>query len=294
MQILCATDFSEPAARAADVAGAMARGFQVPLHLVHCASDWQLFADPLLMLNDSLVNAWQSKLDTEAQRLRDTGVEVTTEFRRGQASHELITAASGLPVKMIVTGATGAGLADRWLLGRVAERVAESATVPVLVIRKDAPMLQWLGGEKPLRLLCGVDTQNFSSAPLVMVREFGRLGALEVEALPLREDKRGVLESLLPGQSPAEETSRAIDPEWRSEIRERAEMLLGVPLSQVHPSQPSRHPDHELARLADETEAGLIVVATHQRHGWQRLTHSFSRGVLAHAATNVLCVPADG
>jgi len=67
--------------------------------------------------------------------------------------------------------------------------------------------------------------------------------------------------------------------------------VLGSEPAHVHPARLSRHPDPELAHLADERGAGLIVVGTHQRHGWQRLTHSFSRGVLALAATNVLCAP---
>jgi nucleotide-binding universal stress UspA family protein len=293
MQILCATDFSEPASRAGDVAAAVARAFRVPLRLVHCASDWPLFAEPMLMLNDSLSTAWKEQLEKEAMRLSAPGVEVVTEFRRGEASHELIAAASEQPVKMIVTGATGTGLAERWLLGRVAERVAESATVPVLVVRKSGPLLAWLSGEKPLRVLCGVNLQHSNSAPLLMIRELGGLANLEVEALHLHDDKRGLLGSLLPGHGHAGETGSAAESEELCAVRDRMKDVLGQVPARVHPARTSRHPDHDMAHLADEIEAGLIVVGTHQRHGWQRLTHSFSRGVLAHAAASVLCVPAD-
>jgi nucleotide-binding universal stress UspA family protein len=45
-------------------------------------------------------------------------------------------------------------------------------------------------------------------------------------------------------------------------------------------------------QLAEERTADLLVVGAHQRHGLLRVVHhSFSRHVLAHASTNVLCVP---
>jgi len=187
MQILCATDFSEPASRAADVAAALARSFRLPQRLVHCVSDRPLFAEPMLMLNNSLSAAWQPHLEKEAARLQRDGVAVVTEFRRGEACHELIAAATQHPVKLNVTGATGSGLAERWLLDRVAERVAKSAPVPVLVVRKPPALDSWLTGEEPLRVLCPVDLHHPGDAPLQMVKELRSHGAVEMETVQLRE-----------------------------------------------------------------------------------------------------------
>ena len=48
-----------------------------------------------------------------------------------------------------------------------------------------------------------------------------------------------------------------------------------------------------LAETAEEVQADLLVVGTHQWHGLKRVSHrSISRGVLRHAPMNVACVPA--
>ena len=61
----------------------------------------------------------------------------------------------------------------------------------------------------------------------------------------------------------------------------------------VHVRSVAGLPAAEFLHTADEQRSSLLVVGTHQRHGWQRLkAPSFSRNVLAHASTNVLCVPA--
>jgi nucleotide-binding universal stress UspA family protein len=50
--------------------------------------------------------------------------------------------------------------------------------------------------------------------------------------------------------------------------------------------------DVHLTQLADEAEADLLVVGTHQRAGVSHLWQgSVSRGVLHHAHCNVACVP---
>lgn len=51
-------------------------------------------------------------------------------------------------------------------------------------------------------------------------------------------------------------------------------------------------PDAQLVGMAVEAQADLIVVGTHQRHGFSLLGESsVSRGILRHAPMNVACVP---
>lgn len=289
-QILCAIDFSGLSIRGADVAAALAKALGLPLRLVHVASEWPIAPDAVPLVDQ--MEVWREQLAAEVKRLSDTGVEVTSDLRYGVASRELVAAAIERPTKLIVIGSIGHGMADRWLLGSVAERVAESAPVPVLVVRDPAPLLAWLKSGQPLRLLCGVDFTLSSEAALVAIKEWDRIGLLEVEAVHLREERHSRVTSLVGGASRPEEATPSIDVELGRDVWDRVSRILGQPPVKAHVSCTGRHPDHELARLAEAREAGLVVVGTHQRHGWQRLTApSFSRGVLAHASTNVMCVP---
>ncbi len=77
MQILCATDFSKLAMEASDVAAAIAKKLNLPLCLMHCGQDWIVMGElPVVEPDDK---AARERLASEAERLRVTGVEVTTE-----------------------------------------------------------------------------------------------------------------------------------------------------------------------------------------------------------------------
>jgi nucleotide-binding universal stress UspA family protein len=126
----------------------------------------------------------------------------------------------------------------------------------------------------------------------VALRDLHGIGSLEIEIVHLREERRSQFVSLLAGSSRPEEAGPSAEVELGRDLWDRVTHVLGEPPAKVHVSRVTRHADHEVARFAEERKAGLVVVGTHQRHGWQRLVaHSFSRGVLTHASTNVLCVP---
>jgi nucleotide-binding universal stress UspA family protein len=221
----------------------------------------------------------REQLKREADRLRATGLEVVEEFRHGNASPEIIDAAAGQPTKMIVLGSVGKGMAERWLLGSVAERVAEGAAVPTLVVRQPELLLDWLSGADALRLLCGVDLTASADAAVAALQTFVVLGRVEIEAayVPPPED---------PIAAKDQQVIRQRD------VWERLHAILGDVPVKVHVRDVGGQPAVEFLRTADEQQSGLIVVGTHQRHGWQRLkAPSFSRSTLAHATTNVLCVP---
>lgn len=278
MQILCATDFSQAAMAAADVAAALAEKLQLPLRLVHAAQDYILMGDlPVFVPDDQLV---REQLKNEAERLRACGVQVAEELRHGNAGFEIIDAAAEQPTKMIVLGSVGRGMAERWLIGSVAERVAEHAAVPTLVVRQAELLRDWLRGAATLRLLCGVDFTASADAAIAALQTFVAQGQVEVEAAYVRP-----LEDLIFGREQQEARQRDV---W-----ERLHAILGDIPVKVHVRDVTDLPASEFLQTADEQKSGLLVTGTHQRHGWQRLkAPSFSRNVLAHALTNVLCVPA--
>lgn len=278
MQILCATDFSQPAMAAADVAAALAKKLCLPLRLVHAAQDCIVMGDlPVVMPDDQPV---REQLKNEAERLRATGIPVTEDLRHGSASFEIIDAAAEQPTQMIVLGSVGRGLAERWLVGSVAERVAESAAVPTLVVRQGELLLDWLQGDAALRLLCGVDFTASADAAIAALQPLVAQGQVEVAAAYVRP-----MADASAGHEPQDTRQRDV---W-----ERLHAILGDIPVKVHVHDVAGQPAAEFLHTADEQKSGLLVVGAHQRQGWQRLSaHSFSRHVLAHAVTNVLCVPA--
>lgn len=283
MNLLCPTDFSEAATEAANVASALAVKRGLPLKLVYCAANQFVGAEiPVVCAEDRSAPV---ELEGEARRLSASGADVSASMLVG-VEHDEIVRAARPDAEMIVMGATTRGGADRWLMGSVAERVAESAPMPTLVVRTASALLAWLREGRPLRVLCAVDFSVSADAAVAAVGQLMRAGPVELEVAHISD-----AEDLLDDASPGKGASKLRESLQR-DVWERIQQVLDVPTVKVHIQGSSGNPATELARLADDLGADLVVVGTHQRRGLKRLTSaSFSRRVLKLAHTNVLCVP---
>ena len=76
-------------------------------------------------------------LSSTRRQLEARGFRVTTETRRGPASHEINQVVR--PDDVVVMATHGRGGLRRWLLGSVAEEVVRHSPVPVLLVRADHP-----------------------------------------------------------------------------------------------------------------------------------------------------------
>ncbi|MDP1589107.1 MAG: universal stress protein [Prosthecobacter sp.] len=278
MSILCATDFSKSAQAAANVAALLAKKLNLPLRLVHCAKDCVVMGDlPVMEPDDRLLI---EELEAEADRLRAASVVVVEELRHGVAEYDLVSAAKEQATELIVLGSVGKGVAERWLVGSVTQAVAENAPVPTLVVRDTTKLLSWLGEGVALDLLCGVDLAGSSDAAVAWVKKLAGIGRVQACAVYVEPMDEAHL-------SAEEQVNRQRD------VWEKAHAILGdLPLT-VQVLEAPGQITQEFLKLAGEQSPALIVIGTHQRHGLQRLkSASFSRRVLAHATTNVLCVPA--
>lgn len=279
MNILCATDFSGPALAAADVAACLAKKLNLPLHLVHCGPEWIVAGD--IPLPAPVDESLKSRLDAEAKRLASDGLEISTEYVQGGASWEVAQVAANHGSKLIVLGSTGLGRAERWLIGSVAERVAQSAPAPTLVVREPDKLLSWLQDKDPLLIMCAADSTQTTDAALSAVREMSTLGKVVIEVAHIDNG---------PYNDIADHEGTRL--EGKSEIWEQVHRVLGGLPVKVCVWGNGLSMAANFARIANDRGAGLVVVGTHQRHGWQRLKNpSFSRGTLADATGNVLCVP---
>lgn len=287
MTIACGTDFSENAGAAARAAGAITARLAVPLSLVHVV-------DASLARN--AVEQLRARLVAQAGDLRRKfGIEVEPRIESGEADERLVEFAASLHARLLVVSALGERKQHRWLLGSVAERVVQAASMPVLVVRDGGSIEAWARGERALRVMVGVEPTPSSRAALDWADALHAIGPRELLvvqiAWPAAEQHRIGISSPVPLDH--------LRPEVEQGLVRALEQWAGEPTPSAGRSFVVRpgwgRVDGHLTQLAAECEADLLVVGTHQRAGIARFWQgSVSRGVLHGAAMSVACVPPCG
>lgn len=277
--VLCGTDFSPSAARAADVAAAMARRLRVPIELAHATQIPQT-PQPTDLLH------------TEADRLRRQGVTVRESLLDGNADEELVKRAQPAICQLVVLGGLGKRGAARWLLGSVSERTAERAPAPTLVVRNAPPLEAWLRGDRPLKVFVSFNFTATSESALKWVKHLTNMGSCEIivgfVARPPEERARlgGT------GPVPLVDNPSEVQAILERDIRARAKDILGSEPFRIRVEADWGRPDIRLSDMAREERAEPMVIGSHQYQGFERMWHaSVSRGVLHSASTNVIVVP---
>lgn len=279
--ILCGTDFSENARAAADVAAQLAQAWEQPLTLAHASLDLE-------------PTAARAALSREGARLRkSSSAGVLTRLLEGEASEVLSGRTAVGSTRLVVVSSLGERGPARWFLGSVAERTAERAKVPTLVVRQGEPFQAWFRGERALRIFIAFDFTQTSDAALRWVRsDLLRTRPCELVLAhinwPPQEGSRigGATPVQLEGNPP--EIQRVLT----RDLKARANELLGTDDFKVRIEPNWGRPDVRLADMAAEESADLIVVGSHQSHGLKRLWHhSISRGLLERATASVAVVP---
>ena len=290
MSVVCGTDFSSNAMMAADAAAAIAARLGEPLDLVHVGSP--MWADSPPSTQTALVDQARARLEDEAARLRGRHADVRAVLLQGITDDALVGHAAESGARLIVVSSVGRRVPGRWLVGSVAERTAQAASTPVLVVREAAPFVAWAEGERRLRVVVAVDFSATADDALRWVAGLDAIGACEVVA---------VYSSWPPGErrrlgSATPHTVFDRDPEIASVLErdlERKVRVLPAALNvRVRVETTLGRASSHLVEIARAESADLVVVGTHQRHGARRLWHgSVSRGVLHEAPMSVACVP---
>lgn len=285
MTIICGTDLSAASAGALDVARALARLHGHPeVVLAH-------IVDPELggagARGRALEDA-RAALDAQAGAARPGEPAVRTQLVVGAPDEALVHLAEAEGGELIVIAARSTS-SSLLRPGTTAAKVVARTSAPVLVVRDPAPWLRFAAGERPLRVLLGIDdsavcdlgiqwTQGLAArAPLEIV-----LGAIyypDDAAALYGLDRRGMVDS---------------DPEIeRLMARDLARRFGDPPAAAKVTPRPRRGlgriGDH-LVELARDEHVDAIVVGTGQKTGLGRLG-SVSSIVVDDAAQSVVCVP---
>lgn len=277
--ILCGTDFSEGAIPAVDAAAALAIYLDEPLLLVHSMAE--TFREQLpKQAREVLIPTAQERLHAEAERARRLGANVVEAVLAGWPEEGINERASRCQARLVVFGAPEFGVLARWLRGSVAEVVAESCTVPTLIVHSATPFEKWTREDRPLRILLAMDTDETSEAALHWLAGWRAMRPCDITMAYVDHAAGGHATSAVEARLSAS-----------GQLLEKARRILGhEPAFQVIAS--AGNPDDELIELAGKIHADLLVVGSHQRNGLERAWHhSVSRGVLRHAPMNVVCVP---
>ena len=283
MSIVCATDFSEPAATGVAAAAALAVGLGERLCLVH------VLAAP--GTEAALEEVARERLGEVADGLARPGLAIEQRLVAGVPDEAIVGVAAEVGARLIVLSALGQRPASRWRLGGTAERTAQTAGLPVLVVRGGAAFEAWAGRERRLRVLLAADLSVTSDAAVRWLGALRAVGPCDVVVghvywPPAERRRLGIRGELNLARDPAVEEVLARELAARvgtlpgeGEVRIRVTWSLGSPVS-------------HLLELGDEERVDLVVVGTHQRTGLDWLWHgSFSREVLHRARTSVACVP---
>lgn len=286
--VVCGTDFTAPAVAAATLAARLAVALEQPLILVHTV----LPAAGKVRRSDGPPREAAAVLRREAARLRALGVRVTTELLSGHADEVLVARARDTRAALVVVGALGLRPQGRYRLGGIAERTAEAAAVPTLVVRQGAAFDEWLDGKRALRVLLGFDFTATAEAAADWVRTLGQVAPCEITVghvnRPEQDARRlGVVEP-----RPRRGSAPHLQDLLSRQVADHVQAIVGEPV-EARVEGLTGSVDEALVTMAADARSDLVVVGTHQRNGFERLwSGSVSRGVLREAPVAVAVVPA--
>ncbi len=225
-----------------------------------------------------------------AATLRGEQPLVRLQVMSGDPADQIVRTAAAQPVELIAMTTHGRGALGRWIFGSVADRVARSATVPVLLVRPSPDTSQPVTIS---RLVVPLDGSALAEQALPVAQALApRLG------IPLHVITALDLTRLIPASfGPVVAFDAEVYQETLAHLEsDAAAMLAGVSermaRAGVHSSSQIVH-GSPFAAIADALQAGdLIVMTSHGRGGVRRWSvGSVAEKLVREAPAPVILVP---
>lgn len=289
MTIICGSDFSAPAARAARVAALIAAKVKEPLRLIHVVDAFAAGLGARSSPNDPE----HARLRVDANGLRALGAEVQEEVLTGHPDEVLASVALQSNARMVIIAAVGTRDPRRWLLGSTAGRTVQGSPVPVLVVRDSAAFEAWLSGERRLRLMIGVDFSASADAGIRWMRQLRDIGPCDVIIehiawMPGERDRLG-----MHSETDLARLRPEIERILLRDLQAKVGVVPGEGEVSLHVDFWDSGVDQRLIMLATEAQVDVLAVGV-RRHAvgpdsfWHCMT---SRGVVHQAPMTVACIP---
>lgn len=126
--------------------------------------------EALNLANKRLADDAKELVACESKRLQKDGWSCETMVGNGNPVDEILRVADEIDADLIVLGSHGTGLAKRFLLGSVSDRVLEYANCSVLIVKKKAgegvPQAIEPGTNAPYRIMLAYDKSDVSQEAL--------------------------------------------------------------------------------------------------------------------------------
>ncbi len=281
MSIICGTDLSPASRGALEVARALAaqRGDREVV-LIHVAD-----GEP----GDDELADRRARL--HAQAPAGEGPSVRIELLVGPPDETLVGFAEREDSDLIVVAAQSRTERAGSRLGTTAANIIARTHVPVIVVRDPDPWLAFARGDKPLKILLGIDDSATCDLGVQWTLALGKRGRIDVVLGAIYYPDDAAAHYGLPARTLVE-----TDPEierlmQRDLIRRFAGSPAAAPPGVTARARRGlgRIGDH-MIELADEEHVDAIVVGTGQKTGLGRLG-SVSSVIVEDARESVVCVP---
>jgi nucleotide-binding universal stress UspA family protein len=291
MKVVCGTDFSASAAKAANAAAALVSKGHGALSLVHVL-DLSRYEAPSKGLLAHLSETRQARLWRETRRLRKASLAVEEHLLQGRPAEKLASFAAKAKSDLIVVSCRGHTAPIWWPVGSVAERVALHATVPTMVVRNEQAFQAWATGIQTLRVFVGYGFCAASEAALRWVRRLTEAGLCEITVASLAWPPQESWHLGIGDQWVAQSFSPAIPASLEQCLKEKCDTFLGGSKVHIRVEPACGRPDSQLIGLARSAKADLVVVSGSLCRGAEQpWLGAVSRGILYYAPFNVACVP---
>jgi nucleotide-binding universal stress UspA family protein len=294
-RFLLALDGSEMAATAVEPTRRWAQALHANVALVRARAPSQSKPDELE--NEREVRSFESAAD----RLRGAGIDITVRTPAGKPAECIADLAHELDVDVIVMGTHRRLGVSRLVLGSVATETLHRAALPMLLVKvptadrapksDHAPeMTRTRAGS--VTLLVPMDLTENAEAVLPEVGRIASIADAEVILLnvfmPIVELGRVQTDS-------REEGLAFLTAERRMFLERKAEQLHGLRVStRVEALEHGEAVDEGIARVAEETEATLVIMTTRRLASTTGvLLGSVAQGVLARSPCPVTIVRRD-
>ena len=294
MRIVCATDFSEPARAALDLAAAFAAKLGDRIDLVHVLELPPVFGDDMPEGDTTLEGALRDAALRELERARASlvakGVAAEASLRVGPASDHIRAATEGGDVRMVVIGTHGRKGAAHFFLGSVAEDVVRGATCPVVVTRGVGHPPEAGTAERRLHLMIAADGSPAAEAALGWARTIRATLPCDLTLVqpcwPPAEAERFGLERAWAGRQAHPSLLPLLDRElrrWAGIVPGEGEIRCRFPVSHGRVAE-------DIATEADLLQPDLVLVGVSKRRFGAGASMT-ATAALSTIRSPVACVP---
>ena len=289
--IVCATDFSPQSESALAWAAAVARRDGSPVDLIHVVPAVREDAR-MLVFDTAQFDAERLRVATERLReaaraaAQELDVSIRPQLLRGEPHESILGHARQEDARMIVLGTGESSAVERWVLGSVAERTMRSADRPVVLVPRRPDPAVWLAGRvgearrapRVLAALGDHDDGSDDGSILGFVASLRREAPCDVTFLHLYWPIEEYARLGLQGARDLFEVDPDVVKNLEPALRVRIDGLPGQGTVKLDIRAAWGEPAANLLVAVEDSEADLLVVGAHERHGATRfLTGSIAQ-----------------